>query len=58
MKQPKKYGQYKCPMGKSEPKVPSRITYDKGSKSNVSGRYCKNNCSEYRNNTCPLFKRK
>jgi len=53
----KKLGQYVCPHNHSVPTVPALIDLDKGSNSTVYGKYCKNNCSLYKNNKCELFKR-
>jgi len=44
---PNKNRNYKCPHGKSEPKVPAKVNYNKGSESTVSGTFCKNNCELY-----------
>ena len=42
---PKRFNHYFCPLNK----------WDGGSKKSVSGRYCRNNCSEYRKGGCLLF---
>lgn len=56
-KKPKKFGEYICPHGKLVPTVPAKYNYNRGSKSTVSGSYCKNNCSLYRKMECKLFSR-
>lgn len=45
MSKPNIYSEYDCPLGKSTAKVHSK---------DVTGRYCKNNCSAYKTR-CPKW---
>ena len=53
MSSPKKFNEYECPFGHRFGQGSSWM----GVKAMVSGTMCKNNCSDYKNNTCPKFKR-
>jgi len=48
VRKPDIYTEYKCPLGKSSP----HYNLPKGV---VIGRYCKNNCGEYKNKKCPRW---
>lgn len=54
-----RFSQYICPLGKWDGICPGKIGSKKKdySKADVTGRYCKNNCSEYKSNECPRFER-